>query len=166
MNANMMHMKKSARGFTLLLAVLISSILIALGAALYDIVSKEILLSSAGRESQFAFYAADTGIECALYWDSKGMFSSTSPPTSGNPIMCGGMTVNDFAYTPDTSSDGYTYSATFSFQYDGVQTNPCTTVQVVRTFQPSLQTTINSYGHNTCILSSPTRLERAIRVTY
>ena len=159
-------MKKNARGFTLLLAVLISSILIALGGALFDIVSKEILLSSAGKESQFAFYAADTGVECALYWDSKGMFSSSTPPTSGNPITCGGMAVTDFQYTPDTSGDGYTYSATFSFEYDGLPTNPCTTVQVVRTYEPALQTTINSYGHNTCVLSSPTRLERAIRVMY
>jgi len=160
------HMKKNARGFTLLLAVLISSILIALGGSLFDIVSKEILLSSAGRESQFAFYAADTGVECALYWDGKGMFSSSTPPTTGNPIMCGGMTVTDFQYTPDTPGDAYTYTATFSFEYDGVLTNPCTTVQVVRAYRPAPQTSINSYGHNTCVLSSPTRLERAIRVTY
>ena len=39
--------------------------------SIYNITLKELILSSYGRNSQFAFYAADTGLECALYWNIK-----------------------------------------------------------------------------------------------
>ena len=153
------------RGFTLLMAVLISSILVALGSAIFNIVSKEVILSSSGRESQFAFYAADTGIECALYWDYvQNAFATTSPITQ---INCGGSsgTVTR-TYTKDVPSAGRaTAVTTFSFSYDGVTSNPCTDVKVTRVFYPT-QTTVESYGHNTCVLTNPLRLERAIRVSY
>lgn len=156
-------MKKNTRGFTLLLAVLISGILVALGSAIFDLVSKEILLSSAGRESQYAFYAADTGVECALYWDyQQNAFSSTSPITQ---VSCAGETV-PVARTYDTTNPNQpVLTTTFSFSYNGVSTDPSADVQVVRSFYPT-ETTINSYGHNTGVVTDPSRLERAIRVTY
>ena len=164
--------KKTQRGFTLLLAVLISSILIALGSAIFDIVSKQIILSSAGRESQFAFFAADTGVECALYWDRKhDAFSTTSPLTQ---VSCGGDTgaapyggILTRVYDPNPpDAPGHPrLTTTFSFTFDGLVTNPCTDVRVTRNYLPTT-TTIESYGHDTCVLSSPLRLERAIRVSY
>lgn len=60
---------KNNKGFTLLFAVLVSVLLIAIGASMITIALRQVVLSGAGRESQFAFYAANTGIECALYWD-------------------------------------------------------------------------------------------------
>jgi Tfp pilus assembly protein PilX len=56
-----MHPLRSQKGFTLLLAALVSTIVLALGAAIYGLVVKELALSSLGRDSQFAFFAADTG---------------------------------------------------------------------------------------------------------
>lgn len=79
------------RGFTLLLAALISSIVLALGTSVFGLVQKELVLSSIGRDSQFAFYAADSAAECALYWDIRhGIFSTTTAPTE---ITCNGQTV-------------------------------------------------------------------------
>src|ERR1700733_8237439 len=60
------------KGFTLLFAVLVSSLILAIGLSVANLTIKEIQLSGTGRASQFAFYAADTGSECALYWDIKG----------------------------------------------------------------------------------------------
>lgn len=68
----------SSRGFTILFAVLIASILLAIGIAIFDITVRELRLSSVARESQFAIYAAETGVECALYWDSKYSGSSSA----------------------------------------------------------------------------------------
>ncbi len=157
---------RTTRGFTLLLAVLISSILIALGSAIFDIVSKQIILSSSGRESQFAFYAADTGIECVLYWDNQhNAFGTTSPLTE---ISCGGVVAPlTRSYDPNPPDDPGRprLTTTFSFVFDGVITNPCTDIQVVRNYYP-LQTEVQSYGHNTCTLTNPLRLERAIKVVY
>ncbi|MBP9771847.1 MAG: LamG domain-containing protein [Candidatus Pacebacteria bacterium] len=68
-------------GFTLFYAVLTASLLLAIGIAIFNITFKELILSSGARESANAFYAADTGLECALYWDLK--HESISSPAFG-----------------------------------------------------------------------------------
>ena len=152
----------SQRGFTLLLAVLISSILIAIGSAIFNILSKEIILSSSGRESQFAFFAADTGIECALYWDTKqNAFATTSALTQ---VACGGG-LADLTRTSGGTLLRPTYTTAFSFPLNGGVANPCITVTVTKTFYPT-ETVIASQGYNTCVTTNPLRLERAIRVQY
>ena len=60
-----------AQGFVLLFAILISSVVLAVGMGMYNITLQELQLSKVGRESQKAFYMADTGAECAFYWDRK-----------------------------------------------------------------------------------------------
>ena len=79
----------SERGFTLLLAALVSSIVLAVGAAIFGIAQKQVLLSAIGRDSQFAFYAADTAAECALYWDFRCNYFASSTalinPSCNNP---------------------------------------------------------------------------------
>lgn len=75
-----MSTPNAQRGFTILFAVLIASILLAIGIAIFDITVRELRLSSVARESQFAIYAAETGVECALYWDSKYSGSSSAFP--------------------------------------------------------------------------------------
>ncbi|OGF83182.1 hypothetical protein A3B18_00525 [Candidatus Giovannonibacteria bacterium RIFCSPLOWO2_01_FULL_46_13] len=83
-----------SKGFTLLLSVLIVSIMLAISLGVSDIISSEIFLSGAGRESQLAFYAADAGINCAAYWDTDiaagSPFSTTTPGTTN--ITCTGAT--------------------------------------------------------------------------
>ncbi len=71
--------RKTSAGFTLFYAVLISSLLLAVGIAIFNITYKELILSSGARESQSAFYAADSALECALFWDLKHTGSSNSP---------------------------------------------------------------------------------------
>ena len=68
---NQLASYRERRGFTLLLSALISSIVLALGTSIFVIAQKQLTLSQVGRDSQFAFYAADTGAECALYWDLR-----------------------------------------------------------------------------------------------
>ena len=157
---------KAPRAFTLLLAVLIASVLIALGSAIFDIVSKEITLSSSGRESQFSFYAADTGIECALYWDlNSNVFSTTTVPAS--QVTCGGIPATTTSKTitnPGTMSEQL--KAQFTFTIGGVDQNrPCATVILTRTYYPT-RTILESYGYNTCNNANALQLERAIRVVY
>lgn len=150
------------RGFTLLIAVLVGSILIALGSAIFNIVSKEIILSSSGRESQFAFFAADTGIECALYWDIKhDAFVSSSPLTD---VACGGAPAT-LTITAGNNGTSPTLTTTFTFSLNTGTTNPCVAITVLKTTVPT-STVIASQGYNTCVTTSPLRLERAIRVQY
>jgi hypothetical protein len=58
-------------GFALLFSVLTASLVLSVGLAILNLTLKEFVLSSQIRDSQFAFYAADAGLECALYWDLK-----------------------------------------------------------------------------------------------
>jgi hypothetical protein len=167
----------SPRGFTLLLAVLVAGILAAVGAAIYNIVSKEVVLSSAGKESQFAFFAADAGVECVLYQDfQRDTFATSTQAASFN---CGNAEVSDFVknyYDPSKGADcpdgsGYACAVdTFSFCYDGNTKNPCTSITFTRHFDATtwetINTSIDSRGHNTGDNSSTLLLERAIRTTY
>jgi hypothetical protein len=60
------------KGFALLFSILVSVMVLAVGTSIINIALKQVILSGAGRESQFAFYAANTGLECALFWDLNG----------------------------------------------------------------------------------------------
>ena len=87
--------KNRKKGFTLLYATLVGSLLIAIASGIFNIIFKELQLSASSRESQFAFYSADSGLECALYWDIRhsgfgvSIFSTSTastPPSSG--VVC------------------------------------------------------------------------------
>lgn len=117
LKAESWQLKASQKGFTLLLAALISSIVLALGAAIFTIAQKQITLSSIGRDSQFAFYAADTAAECALYWDFRCNYFATSTsaltpgcplPADGQPV-CNGKKLNA---TGRPEADQYPYTMT------------------------------------------------------
>jgi len=79
-----------SRGFALLFAVLASSVLLSIGAAIWNIAFREVLLSSFGRESQSAFYIADTAIECAFYHDFIGtdVFATSENSPAPGSIIC------------------------------------------------------------------------------
>lgn len=147
-------------GFILPFAVLISGVILAVGLAVFNLILKEILLSSSGRESQFAFYAADTGGECALFWDAKqGIF----PTSSQSLVYTGAASCAGVSITPFLSSIGTTEAATTTFEIDNDQY--CIRVTVAKSGGGSV-TKIESEGFNTCDVTNPRRVERAIRILY
>jgi hypothetical protein len=85
--ANMMMQKK---GFVLAFSLLISSIVLALAFGIFNILLKQIVLTGSAKDSQIAFYAADAGAECALYWDTHNSRTIINSPeffdTNGNPL--------------------------------------------------------------------------------
>lgn len=79
--------------------MLVAALSLSVGLAIYDLTAREIDLSSTATQSQYALYAADTGAECALYWDSKApalngvtsAFGTSTPPGSSWPasgVLC------------------------------------------------------------------------------
>src|SRR3990167_4948503 len=77
------------RGFALLIATVLSSIALAVGLAVTDIVYRQVVLSSAAKQSQYAFYAADSALECALYFDQQqGTFAYQASPPGSVSISC------------------------------------------------------------------------------
>ena len=126
-----------------------------LGAAMFGITSKEVILSSIGRDSQFAFYSADAGSECALFWDFRhDLFATTTPSSIG---MCDLQPLGTFQFT------GYGIEQTFEYEPNGY----CARVSVTKN-QVSPTTRIVSRGYNTSctgIATNPRALERSIEIT-
>ncbi len=63
--------KKEEEGFALLFSVLVSSLLLTTGLSIFSIALKELMISTATRQSIHAFYAADGGLEYVKYKDLK-----------------------------------------------------------------------------------------------
>lgn len=85
------------RGFALLIAMIFMAVMLALGLALGALVYKQQVLASSAVESQYAFYAADAGMECALYADQqKNTFEYPTGNTPGTApgFSCDGVQVN------------------------------------------------------------------------
>ncbi|MEX0918517.1 MAG: hypothetical protein WDZ85_00915 [Candidatus Paceibacterota bacterium] len=67
--------KQNKAGFVLLYSVLVTTVVLAVGLVLSNIITKQIILSIVARDSQVAFYAADSGYECLQYWANEGIFT-------------------------------------------------------------------------------------------
>ncbi len=55
-------MTNSQRGFALIIAIILTSVVLTMAEALLDVAYKQVLLSSAAKNSQYAFYNADSGL--------------------------------------------------------------------------------------------------------
>jgi len=144
------------RGFTLLLATLISSLLLLLGAAIFSVIKKEVVLSSIGRDSQFAFYAADAGAECALYWDFR--FDAFNATSTYSGATCDAKQIGDLTFP------GLGIAQSFEYEADGF----CVRVDVTKNAEHP-RTKVLSKGYNTScddIGTNRRTLERAVEITY
>jgi len=155
---------RCARGFTVLFAALIGSLLFSLGIAISQLSIKEVVLSVAGKQSEAAFFAADTGIECALYWDlhpSGSVFPKSNGVGEPTPttVTCTGV-ANEVSFPSTPTSAAATTTFSLAFTPKG-----CATVIVGKTAVGS--TVIESRGQNECGEGiHPGRVERALRVRY
>lgn len=146
------------RGFTLMLAALVASVALALASSIFALAQKELTLSSVGRDSQFAFYAADSGAECTLYWDIRFQRFPTSTPTSVL-LTCD----NEEKTTTASTVDGRIVS-TFEYEPNGF----CAKVVVTKS-NVNPRTVIHVDGYNTTcanISASARALERSVELKY
>lgn len=146
-------------GFTILLAALVTSLVITLGISIFSIAQKQVILSSLGRNSQYAFYTADTAAECALYWDVRHDFASTTGPIS--PIGCGGdanIIVSHGALN--------LYPITFNFEFE--PNGYCARVALIKDDEHP-RTRIRADGFSTIcddIEVSGRALQRSVEISY
>ncbi len=151
------------RGFTLLLAALVSSIVLALGAAIYSLAVKELELSSLGRDSQYAFFAADTGAECALYWDIRYDYFATSAPAA---VIAPDPRCATQSFTASGRASSYPYTMSFQFEPNGY----CTSVSVTKSQSAGVvSTTIHADGYSASCTNYTTNsrtLQRSVELHY
>lgn len=171
-----MMRKNTQRGFSVFLSVIIVGVLSLIVFFITSVGSKETIFSTYNRESQYAYFAADAGIECALFWDSRSV-SAFSTSTSGSPINCNGVSmatnVTIAGTTTATTRIGgggdANATSTFGFSLTSGQnpTSACVIVTVNKRYiGPNLATSIYSRGYNNCVTTDDRRVERGIEVRY
>jgi hypothetical protein len=163
--------KQAKRGFTLLLAALVSAIVLALGSSIFSIARKQVTLSSLGRDSQFAFYAADTIIECALYHDVRfQVFPTSTASLAAGTITCDGVVMNWTRTAATANSASSNFSGTiFIIDENGIpQGGNCASVTIEKNNTAPF-TVLHADGYSTpcaTISSSARALQRSIEIQY
>jgi len=151
-------MKKNNQGFAMLFTVLIISIILAIGLGISDITYKQTILSNLAQNSQYAFYQADSGVECGMYYDlTLGDFPRGTTADQAIPTLtCGN---NTLSLVPLQSADDH-------FVYNEVNANgndACYSVIFDKT--DAEKNSVISRGFSTCN-DTPRQVERALGVTY
>lgn len=182
--------KNTEGGFVILFSVLISSLILLISSGMFRVIQKEAVLSSYARESQRAFYAADSALECGLYVDLVGVGTPpTSPFSASAPVdasfECGGDTISSRYLSGSGGTENYDYP--FVFRYynsNNNDDNSCAYILVEKNQKTTdltvIETRMTSVGFNTCIadpngdpdminipdFDDPTVLERRISIIY
>lgn len=112
---------KNNRGFALLIAVIFMSVMLAFGLALSSLGYKQKVLASSVTDSQYAFYAADAGLECALYADQKldtFAIGAAAPPADQGPpaAVCEGLSPRRSAWVAPWSAEKIIVSNRFDLE--------------------------------------------------
>jgi Tfp pilus assembly protein PilE len=178
-------MIKNNKGFTLLFASLIVSLILSISLAIAHISLSQIILSSAGKESQKAFYNADSGLECAMYYeynvqraDGTPYFatSSISNP-SGSTLNCAGNDAVLISTTRPSNDPSATTTTSFSINpptfssptfgsWTCLVDEPSFEVKVSKTpnvtYPGAVNVLIEARGYNTCDDTNLKRVERGL----
>ncbi len=168
--------RANRRGFTLLLAALVASIALSLGSSIYDIVLRELSLSSIGQNSEYAFYAADSAAECALYWDARTDVHPNTFATSSLSQGTASSVTCDNIIAPLTIQSGATpTAATTTFEIAnlfevGGAGGYCADVLVQKSENANVITTdVIANGYNvpcSTINTAPNVLQRTVELQY
>lgn len=148
------------RGFTLFLSMVITATLLLIVTGAVSIAVRNAIITNAARESQIAFYAADTAMECALYWDVHNPSGQTAFNTStATEINCN--------YTPSNVANHWFVGGALTSTVGPMTFYPNSSACATATVRKSGPVTIiEAKGYNTCDTSNPRRVERAVRATY
>lgn len=162
-------MKTKKRGAILLIAIMVSSVVLAVGFGIYQRTYKQILIGSFWKQIQVAFAAADAGLECAVYWDKHW---TATPPYSGDASCFGA----SFVWTPvlpNYESGVFEYSSFYPGTGNLSVQNGCVEIKVTKVsdplslVNPPKWTYIDVAGYNdACTSSSPRRVNRIRWIKY
>ena len=156
---------KNKKGFVLLFAVTLASVLLSIALGISQVVIKESAFSTSAKSTNNAFFAADTGSECALFYDNT--YDSTQNAFGGSlaTISCAGVSI-----TPTQSP-----ANVWKFVVSGLGGlgQGCAKVTVDKaTPIPPLTTIVTSLGYNNggavsgACTPTTTAVERDLQTTY
>ena len=188
-----MKLRTDNKGYTLLFAVIMATLVLTVAIFIVSVSRKQFILSSSARDSTYAFYAADSGAECAILHLND--FSTTTEVN----IQCNGLTLiakPTWRFDPSEpyyeAKSGQSATTTFfmpvvvnAAQDPGLPAgNSCVWVNVGYNFNQAGNqiTIIESRGYNigwngnpnpqsgevngTCDIYGPRKVERALKFTF
>jgi len=90
------------KGFVILYAIMLSSMLLAIALGVMNTSLKEIKFSTSAKDTNDAFFAADIGAECALFYDRLAPSGNafTGGTSFVGPMNCGGSNLNLVGSSP------------------------------------------------------------------
>jgi len=149
---------KKNRGFVLLFVVMLSSIILAIALGVADISLKEIKFGTSAKDTNEAFFAADTGAECTLYYDRSAPENNAFIGTAS--MNCAGSNI---------TLNGSDPSWNFVVSGLGSEGKGCAEVAVDKSDSGSIcnsPTCIVSKGYNDCNIPNSGRVERQLELSY
>ena len=166
--------EKTHRGFVILFTVLISAIILMIGFGIFSIATRETILSGTAREAQFSFYAADAGVECALYYQTHFPEAFNAANNGFSGVQPGTLPKCGTAPLDGTGGDGTSGNPfQFDVMVDSVQK---TCAHVIVYDSDSSTRRVISQGYNVCALDSsqvprpvttnPLLVERVLDTTF
>lgn len=171
------------KGITLVIAITVMTLLLSISFSISNIVLRQIKITNINNASKPAFFVADSGIECAFYYDTASttdssgvninadfataIFGQSDKSVANALVRCGNnppMGLHKDITNPNS------IVTTFDINYE----NMCAKVEVTRT---EVDTKITSRGYNTganadssgCDLSDVDKrrlVERGLTITY
>ncbi len=146
---------KQHNGFVLLFALVVSAIIFFIGAGIFSISFKELMVSSISKESQKSIFAADSGVECGLWADMNDLL--------GTPFSC---------FNTDNTTVFNSTSESFDVYYNDSKTCAHVNISSIDAGDRGNETTIVAQGYNKCtdqglpITSYAGLAERVYKVSY
>lgn len=145
-------------GYALLFTIIIIGIISAVTAGISSSSYKQMVLSSLAKDSQVAFYQADTASDCAFYADLVQAESFPDFFKNEPKWICGEA---DLDIKP--LNDGFgSYLLDPPLAISG-SNSPCFRISVTK---DALGTEIIARGYNICNKSNPRTVEREIEINY
>ncbi len=163
---------KNQGGYAILFTVIIVSAISVITAGLSNAAYKQLLLSSLAKDSQTAFFQADTAADCALYADqveyikylslAEGVVSIFDIPDG--QWSCGGFNLNIESFN-SALPGGYELNPP-----NPNSSEPCFRITVVKeqnVINPNItNVSISAKGYNICDKSNGRTVEREIEIDY
>lgn len=155
---------KNKKGFALLYAIIIISVVSVIAFGLASISLKQKVLSSLAIDSQVAFYAADAGMECALFYNLKVF----------NPMGAGNNNIGCFDPDPGHFGQLLTFSTIMNppsapfIWFATPRKEPCFSIELISPGIPPAnpRPSISVKGYSTCQSNTTRYVERNLRAFF
>lgn len=157
------------KGYAILFTVILVSIILTITMGLSNTAFKQLIISHVAKNSELAFYQADTASECALYMDRvSGIFTPSIPATVSCGVdKTGANTTLNVVTTINGSQEIYNLTPAGLWN---TSLAPCFNIIFTKTnpIDPTdpVLNNMKARGYNLCVKSSARAVEREEEVNY